>query len=331
MDIVLTNDQLNVYNKFLAFLTNDENLFVLTGFAGAGKTFLVKKFASALHNTSILCGISPTHKAKMVLYNTLNNKNMKEIAVLTVASLLGKLKDHSYIGTHKYSKPVEKKLASYELFILDEVSMVDDKDLKFIIHYVVSTRKKLVMIGDPYQIPCPSQPLVILDNMLVKEDSMAFKLKNRYELTEIVRQAKDSPIIAIATLIRDNIDTDVDVLGHFKMDSMDDFYASILISLKKYPLSTRCIVYTNDGVLEYNRLIRRQLGYKAPYVKGELMLSYNTIGFPMPYIVNGSDYVIISVQWTDKYMVNQFQCSGYLVQMNTPPCCSLCRWIKTPT
>ena len=308
----LTKDQTLAYNKFLEFIDNDENLYVLCGSGGTGKTYLTKYFSESVHNTSLLCGISPTHKAKIVLSKTLNTKTMKEIAVFTIAVLLGKNKDHSYIGTHKYSSPVEKKLSSYEIFILDEVSMVSDKDLQFLINYVVKHNKKLIMIGDKYQIPCPSQHLICKGDMCYKVDSLAFNLGCVSTLNEIVRQAKGSPIITLATSIRDNIDVDNDLLGVYKIE---DFYPSFVYSLKKYPLTTRCITYTNDAVAEYNRNIRKQLGYKVPYLKGEILMAYTTIGFPSPIIINGCDYVISDVNPTKNYMLNNIACTGHILKL----------------
>ncbi len=310
---MLTNDQLRIYEEYLAFLKNEENLFVLKAAGGTGKTFLTKKFAGALHNTNILCGLCPTNKGKMVLFSMLNTKTVKEIAVLTLASLLGKLKDHSYIGTHKYSNPQQKKLASYELFILDEVSMVTDKDLTFLINYVKLTKKKLIMIGDPYQIPSPSQHLLIKDNMCYKPDSLAFSLDCVHELTEIVRQAKGSIIIDIATMIREFIDEDIDLLKEFKMK--DDFVTSFVGNMKKYPFTTKCLCYTNNAVINYNQMIRRELGYREPYVINEVLLSYTTIGFPNPYIINGCDYMITHIEQTNNFKINRIHCSGYLIKM----------------
>ena len=47
-DIVLTNDQENAVDKLEAFLIGDEKLFILQGYAGSGKTTLVKGLVNYL-------------------------------------------------------------------------------------------------------------------------------------------------------------------------------------------------------------------------------------------------------------------------------------------
>ena len=84
--------------------------------------------------------------------------------------------------------------------------MVADDDLERIIESVSLLRIPLLAIGDPYQIPSPSQHLVkvLLDEhpVMIKADSMAFTDDRfeRYELTEIVRQKAESPIIKLTSV-----------------------------------------------------------------------------------------------------------------------------------
>lgn len=309
MKLTLTNDQQLACNNFENFLYNNENIFILCGSAGTGKSFLTKYFADKC-NTSSICGIAPTHKAKHILSSMLNKKRMIEIPVFTIASILCKMKDHSYIGTKLYTTANETKLSKFNIFFLDEVSMVSDKDLSFIIDYTKRNNKKIVIIGDPYQIPCPSQQLVLKDDMYVKKNSLAFDYDNINMLNEIVRQSKDSQIINIATFIKDNINIDCDI--PYSSIDINEF---LELFKKEYISSNvRCICYTNINVTEYNLKIRKSLDYKNNYNVKELLTAYNTLGFPVPIIENGIDYIIVSSKDIEN-KINGIKCYGKLIKL----------------
>jgi len=315
----LTDDQKNVFDKFVEFINDGTSVFVLSGSAGTGKSYLTKHFANHISNTHKACGIAPTHKAKHVLSCMLNNRRIKPLTTYTLSSLLGKIKDHSYIGTHKYTHGDDKKMSAYDIFILDEISMVSDKDLKVLLSFVITNNKKIVLIGDRCQLPCPSQPLVKINkNECRKQESIAFSgTFPLYTLNDIVRQAKNSPIISIATFLRDNMDTDIELPTTLSLISLknDEFQDEYLKFIKQYTYTTRCIAYTNASVYEFNKKIRAILGYKEGYHIGELLTAYNSIGFPVHVIENGTDYIIKTSNIIDNYVISGYKCYGHLLTL----------------
>ena len=60
----------------------------------------------------------------------------------------------------------------------------------------------------------------------------------------------------------------------------------------------RVIAYTNDAVKTHNKRIRGLLGRGSIPEVGELLMGYNNIGFPEPYISNGQDYYVTAVSST---------------------------------
>ena len=315
----LTDDQKRVFDEFVKFIHSNESVFVVCGSAGVGKSHITKYFANYLADNYKLCGVAPTHKAKHILNQMLNNRRIKPITTYTLSSLLGKIKDHSYIGTHKFTHGDDKKMSQYDFFILDEVSMVADKDLKILLSYVMNNNKKIILIGDRCQLPSPSQAIIKVNrNECRKQESMAFSDQFQMcELTEIVRQAKESPIIELATFIRDNMTKDIDLPSSLtiKSISIDKFATEYLEYTKQYPHTTRCIAYTNASVYEFNKRVRSLMGYNEKYHKGEMLTAYTSIGFPCAIITNGSDYIIKESTIVDNYVISGYKCYGHLLKL----------------
>jgi hypothetical protein len=317
MTITLTNDQEQAFQKVKEFFTDADNpAIVIKGSAGTGKTFLTKYIVDYIMDNQKMniVAVAPTHKSKRVLDKMLNKDRFIPIPSLTVASILGKMREHSYIGSHKYTNGSTQKMDRFHCFIIDEISMVSDKDLDEIIDYVCNNDKKLILIGDSCQIPAPSQQLVRDGNVCYKPDSSAFEIVNLCELKSIVRQAADSPIICLASYIRDNIyiENDLpDILHGVGMDESEicikhkELYSAFYKDWKSN-MDTRVIAYTNSCVRAHNTHIRKELGYKDDIVKGELLTGYSNVGWPVPVIENGTDYKVAMITPTSNYSI-----SGY--------------------
>ena len=306
----LSPDQSYAYDKFKEFLVDEESpAIVISGIAGTGKTFLTSLIANYLAEKRYsVAAIAPTHKARRVIEHFLNTDRFISIPTFTVASVLGKMREHTYIGSHKYSSGSTQKMDSFGVFIVDEISMISDKDMDEIIEYICLHDKKLILIGDNCQLPSPSQPLVKTKDedgsyICYKADSSAFDICNRCELMEIVRQRKDSPIIKIAAYIRDNIATDIsldDILEATELKnelcmSIQDAYRDFVKEWNSKK-DVRLLSYTNASVQSHNREIRKRLQFDNEIVLGELLTGYNNVGWPVPLIENGTDYRVISIR-----------------------------------
>lgn len=196
--------------KFLAtkIVDSDAATFIITisGYAGTGKTTITKQILNYARGTLKMnvVAVAPTHKAVKVLDRVLNTNTFMMINTMTVASLLSKMKGHSYIGTKRYVSDGNHKLNMFDLFIIDEVSMIADQDYDEIVELAKSLQKKIIFIGDNAQIPNPSQPMIVKNGELVKPDSKAFDVPNLQQLTEIMRQKNDNPLLTISSMFRDN-------------------------------------------------------------------------------------------------------------------------------
>lgn len=268
--------------------------------------------------------VAPTHKARRVMEKMLNKERFIPIPTMTVASILGKLREHSYIGSHKYSNGSKQKMDRFDLILIDEVSMVSDKDLDSILDYICINLKKVILIGDDCQIPCPSQHLIKNNHVCYKPDSSAFEIIPLCHLTEIVRQASESQIVKLATYLRDHILQENNLTHILSGSGIErseicidhgDLYDFAIEDIKQ-GLSTRIVSYTNASVRTHNNNIRNELGYKEPYVLGELLTGYNNVGFPVPIIENGTDYIVKDIKYTDTFSIREYtNLSGYLIKL----------------
>jgi shikimate kinase len=304
----LTSDQQNAKDTILEFIGNPEKRsIVLYGAAGTGKSSLTRSILDEIRCIYTVAGVAPTHKARKVLDRFLNVDSFITIKTLTVASLLNKMRSHSYIGTKKFKGGADTKFNLFDIFFIDEVSMVTDDDYNTILHFVDLLKKKVVFIGDKYQIPNPSQGHVKnKDGTYSKKDSIAFDNPNRVELKTIVRQNMENPLVKTYLQIRKaiikNREPVYDRVSKPGMQFYDDrnkwyevlkqFYEKLdKNSLHQY----RILAYTNDAVKNHNKIVRELFGYGSLPESGELLMGYNTIGWPNPVVENSQDYYLNTI------------------------------------
>ena len=80
MKEALTSDQSKALSLFSTWLTNDKDglPFVLSGYAGSGKTYLSMRFLELVEAKNICWTlVAPTHKAVGVLLRALADKGLK--------------------------------------------------------------------------------------------------------------------------------------------------------------------------------------------------------------------------------------------------------------
>ena len=152
----------------------------ISGFAGSGKSTLVQFIIDALniHEDDVVFATF-TGKASLVL----RNKGCQNAMTLHRLLYIPKVDSDGEVEF----EPRETLEQPYKLIVVDEVSMVS----KEIWDLLLSHKVYIIALGDPFQIPSVSAESVdILDHPHVF-------------LTEIMRQALDSPIIRLSMDIRE--------------------------------------------------------------------------------------------------------------------------------
>ena len=154
----LTDDQRKAAEAFADWLTSpaDGTPFVLSGFAGSGKTFLSMRLLRMVEAQG-LCWtvVAPTHKAVGVLRQALDLEGLQPTWYpSTIHRLLRlKLKRSADAEVCEPTEQTGMALENLGLVLIDEASMVDSTLLGIALQCAHPFKTRLVFVGDPAQLP----------------------------------------------------------------------------------------------------------------------------------------------------------------------------------
>jgi hypothetical protein len=308
----LNEDQLKAFDDILEFILDpDDNVFdafILKGYAGTGKTFLVKRiieFITTSYPKRQIAITAPTNKAVRVLqadapFNTDAGKGPifedtfngeKRLKYSTVHKLLGLKEQITHTGEQKFSPEYKGKseLSKFKYLIVDEVSMLDDALCRELLKHKDTV--KIIFMGDPAQIPPVNRA-----DCIPFRDSGEYNFK-KAELQKIMRQTGDHPVIDASFIIRNNL-TKIHPIPALETNLVKD-KGIVYINAKTERKSVRpllkeyfdtdefredadyakVIAWTNRTVNYVNSIIREILYGKGadPYVIGEKLIARSPI------------------------------------------------------
>lgn len=260
--------------QICTFINDKKNksIFVLKGYAGTGKTFIISNVVKNLWKIkkSVIL-LAPTGRSAKVL------SGYCEKEAFTIHKEIFYTKNN-YSGSLDFSLKVNKHKNT--LFIVDEASMIGTNRsegvglfsqslLDNVIKYVYSGFKcKLLIVGDSAQLPPIKSNLSysLNDEYLSKEYD-----KNIYsvELDQVVRQDVNSGILSYATSIREKIELKEFHDIKFKLNGFsdlirvedgEDLMNLLNDSYNKYGAEqTAVIVRSNKRANIYNKNIRERI------------------------------------------------------------------------
>lgn len=177
-------------------------LFLLTGYAGTGKTYVMSKvIEDYLFSTpsAKVCVTAPVNKAVKVCRNAAKYYD-ERLTYRTVHSLLGLKPQIQQDGTIKYlpeKGQKENPITNLTLLVVDETSMLDDYLFELLVEEA-NNGLKIIFVGDPFQIPSVNNG----DPIIFRPECPHTVW--RAQLTECMRTASTSPILELATELRED-------------------------------------------------------------------------------------------------------------------------------
>lgn len=290
----LTAQQQQVLDKVKDFMASDASVFILKGYAGTGKTTMIKHIAEYVSQFREVRLMAPTGRAARVLQMKTNNPNVTISSTSKHSNIYPAATIHKTIyGSAVFEPNTSQDVADSEfkfhfsinvtngniVAVVDEASMLcsltQEQELFVfgtnnlmddLLTYVrPSYGGKVIFVGDPAQLPPVGETV---SNALNADFFEKKGLKvMQAELTEVLRQTDDSVILKNAMQIRDLLDSEKRnrLVFEEKKDSVESITPSELLG--KY-VETRKLAGNNDSVIicysnriaaEYNREIRKRL------------------------------------------------------------------------
>jgi len=221
-----TTDQSEALLRLSELIARSSNdvIFLLTGYAGTGKTSVISslvKTLAMLRQRSVL--LAPTGRAAKVLGSYSGHQ------AYTI---------HKKIYRQKSSKDgmgsfiLDRNIHRNTWFIVDEASMISNQSgdsslfgsgrlLDDLIEYVYSGIDcRLVLVGDPAQLPPVGSELSpALDNKTLS--GYGFELRSA-EIRQVVRQSEESGVLMNATRVRQQITAGDLTTPHISLDGYGD-------------------------------------------------------------------------------------------------------------
>lgn len=272
----LTSDQSYALDKIAEFLFSEsaEEVFLLKGYAGTGKSSLIGSLVRTMNDfqqKTVL--LAPTGRAAKVFSG---------YAAQQAFTIHKKIYRQQKFGEGTPQFSLSENLHKHTLFIVDEASMINNESYDFslfgtgrllddLIQYVYTGEGcRMMLIGDNAQLPPVKQDnSPALDQEVLRSYSLQVR---EATLTEIVRQADESGILANATALRDALRfqaTDdypklwvsdfsdvVRITGTELIDEISDAYRKDGVE------ETIVISRSNKRVNAYNNGIRNRVLYR---------------------------------------------------------------------
>lgn len=210
----LNEGQKKAFITLSQYLENasDRSVYVLKGWAGTGKTYVISKLIGKIINKSDnkkrgifksspeIAVTGPTNKSVRVIRQSTGIVN-PYVSYMTIHKLLGLKEQITEDGKQLFTTDSyhDSNIESIDILFIDEVSMLNDELFEEVIKH--RSRMKIICMGDPCQIPPVGRPdcIPFLDDLHERYDIKTI------ELSEVMRQKGDNPIIESSIIIRNNI------------------------------------------------------------------------------------------------------------------------------
>lgn len=230
---------------------------VLTGYAGTGKTTVLRVLADVYGHPLVL---TPTGKAAVRVTEA------TALEARTIHRFMYKANEDPETGELGWNRKdlteVAEHIPENRLVVVDEASMVSDSVWRDIWALAEKLLLRVLLVGDPFQIP-PVKP----DDKYFS--ALALKTPHRANLTEVVRQALDNPILWASMKIREGEEETMEAFAALPGVDRGELVARFL----QMAPSRALIAWRNTTRQALNQEVRRTLGLSdRDLVVGEPLL-----------------------------------------------------------
>lgn len=291
----LTKQQNEAFKKIKAFMESDASVFILRGYAGTGKTTMVKVVTDYIAQSRNMYLMAPTGRAARVLsQKTKRMATTIHKAIYEGTCLVSKDTNDIAETEFKLVFPIRtSKQNGKNVVIVDEASMLCSRKIKHELYKFGSDNLmedlltfirpgfggKVIFVGDPAQLPPVGESV---SNALRAEYFQKQGLKvMEAELTEVLRQKNDSIILKNAMMIRDLLKKDKrnSLVFEEKKDDVETISANCFLEKyldyrKKSDKNDSVVIcFSNKSASRYNRAIRTDLyGKDVPVRENDVLM-----------------------------------------------------------
>lgn len=326
----LTSGQNGLLDELDKFLSDKSTCFLLKGYAGTGKTFMMKGLTDFLTETKRSFRIAaPTGRAAKVISQKTKHKAYTIHKTIYSSKDLKEFKTKNEDGTETFKFYYELKHnedPDNTIYIIDEASMLSNVYsegeffrfgsgylLKDLINYINfdnnDHNKKVIFIGDNAQLPPVNMNFSpALDGKYLQDNCNL--VSSEFELTEVVRQKAESGILHNATKLRQslkvNIFNQLDIETSFNDINKTKHEALLSKYLEACNNSideeTIIVAYSNSSVKEYNDFVRNHFfpNQNTITVKDKIILVSNNYNYPQMELLNGDFGIVKEVSTTNE-------------------------------
>lgn len=320
----LTTDQKLLLDALVSFFESDVPLFLLKGYAGTGKTFILKGVASylmAMGREVVM--MAPTGRASQILTTKTGHPSTTIHRRLYAGETLRDTDEHAgneYDAFKIFYGMGFNGGAGNAVYIADESSMVsnvyaENDIMKFGSGYLLSdlityvfpdpagSLRKIIFTGDSAQLP----PVDMAFSPALDARYMWDKFRLRsmeFELSNVVRQEEHSKILVNATMLRRAIKENrfgtlkLEVAGEVVQVNRSEVVDSYLSKAGETREDAIVIAYSNRMVYEYNQSIRAVLypGMSLTPVKGDRLVVVSNNYVYSKELLNGETGTLLSIE-----------------------------------
>ena len=310
-----TRGQSALFRELAGFIpgTGSSKVFILSGYAGSGKTTAIAALVRLLDELKInVLLLAPTGRAAKVL-SSYAGKN-----AFTIHKKIYRQKSlNDGIGQFVRNRNEYKDT----IIIVDEASMIANGSpeqpvfgagrlLDDLVAFVDDGQRcKLILVGDPAQLPpvgWSQSPALDIQEM------NRYGLAGHIVLTDVVRQAAQSGILSNATLLRENIEHNIPQLPAFSFHAFPDVETitggevmeKLSEAYDRYgDRETIVVCRSNKRANRYNQGIRAKIQYREEQLTSgdRIMVVKNSyqckdLAGQMDFIANGDIADLIRIR-----------------------------------